>query len=312
MKIKRFRIPRRQKVFAVLPTLLTLGNAACGFGAITFAAKVGLKPVGWGGSDTDCLWIAAILIFLAMVFDMLDGRAARWAKQTSEFGAQLDSLCDAVSFGVAPAVILIKFTAESEPPMLVARLLWVIAVLFVVCAILRLARFNVETDEEDTHEYFSGLPSPAAAGTVASFMIALPELESLAKGAGPDAGAIERTIHSAAASILPALQFVLPIVALACACLMVSRVRYSHVFNQWFRGRRSYRHILQLVLGLAIAIMVKELAVPLIFCIFSFESPLRAAWRALSRSRPAPGETPGATESQTPQPPQLPGPPLPT
>src|SRR5437588_230846 len=154
--MKRFRMPRRQKMFAVLPTMLTLGNAVCGFGAITFAAKVGLEaPMGWGKSNTDCLWIAAVLIFLAMLFDALDGRAARWAKQTSEFGAQLDSLCDAISFGVAPAIILVKFCAGAYPamPMLAARLLWAIAVLFVVCAILRLARFNVETDEEDTHEF---------------------------------------------------------------------------------------------------------------------------------------------------------------
>ena len=71
--MKRFRIPRRQKMFAVLPTMLTLGNAVCGFGAITFAAKVGLaERLGWGRTNTECLWIAAVLIFLAMVFDMLD------------------------------------------------------------------------------------------------------------------------------------------------------------------------------------------------------------------------------------------------
>jgi CDP-diacylglycerol--serine O-phosphatidyltransferase len=310
MKMRRFRIPRRQKLFAVLPTLLTLGNAVCGFGAITFAAKVGLKQYGWGSSDTSCLWIAAVLIFLAMVFDMLDGRAARWAKQTSEFGAELDSLCDAVSFGVAPAVILIKFTAESEPPMMIARLLWAIAVLYVVCAILRLARFNVETGEEDSHEYFSGLPSPAAAGTVASFMIALPELESLAQPTGPNAGKLERIINSTAIAILPALHVVLPIVALGCACLMVSRIRYSHVFNQWFRGRRSYRHILQLVVGLAIAVMFKELAVPLLFCVFSFEPPLRAGWRAIVGKGREPAPQPVVAETPSPEQPPLPGPPL--
>ncbi|HTI50225.1 MAG TPA: CDP-diacylglycerol--serine O-phosphatidyltransferase, partial [Planctomycetaceae bacterium] len=168
--MKRFRIPRRQRMFAVLPTMLTLGNAVCGFGAITFAAKVDLATrTGWGKTDSECLFIAAVLVFLAMVFDMLDGRAARWAKQTSEFGAQLDSLCDAISFGAAPAMILIKFSEFSND--FHPRILWGIAVLFVLCAILRLARFNVETDEEDTHEFFSGLPSPAAAGTVVSFLI---------------------------------------------------------------------------------------------------------------------------------------------
>ena len=286
--MKRFRIPRRQKLFAVLPTMLTLGNAVCGFGAITFAAKVGLaEPMGWGRTDTECLWIAAGLIFLAMVFDMLDGRAARWAKQTSEFGAQLDSLCDAISFGVAPAVILVKFSTDAHPtmPMPAARLLWAIAVLFVVCAILRLARFNVETDEEDTHQYFSGLPSPAAGGTVASFMIAYPEIQDLARPSAADASAVERVTHVAASYLLPAIQFLVPLVALACACLMVSRIRYSHVFNQWFKGRRNYQHILQLVIGAALVFIVRELAVPLIFCIFAFGSPVRAAWISVGRWR---------------------------
>lgn len=277
--MKKFRMPRRQKVFAVLPTMLTLGNAVCGFGAITFAAKVGLlKRLGWGTSDTECLWIAAILVFVAMIFDMLDGRAARWAKQTSQFGAELDSLCDAISFGVAPAFILIKFSGEFHP-----RLLWSIAVLFVVCAILRLARFNVETDEEDTHEGFSGLPSPAAAGTVASFLIAYPELQELAAATATNGW--ERLTQSAATYLLDAIQILLPIVALTCACLMVSRVRYAHVFNQWFRGKRNYQHILQIVIGITAVFMVKELAVPLIFCVFAFGAPLKAAWSAVVRRR---------------------------
>ena len=295
--MKRFRIPRRQKMFAVLPTMLTLGNAVCGFGAITFAAKVGLEPYGWGRSNTECLWIAAILILLAMVFDMLDGRAARWAKQTSQFGAELDSLCDAISFGVAPAFILIKFTSEvrEDMPMIAARLLWAIAVFYVICAILRLARFNVETDEEDTHEFFSGLPSPAAAGTVVSFMIAYPELQDWAKDRGDHTTGWAQITHSLGVYLLPALQFVAPLVALACAGLMVSRVRYSHVFNQWFRGRRSHSHILQLVVGAVTLFLVKELAVPLVFCLFAFGSPLRTAWATLASRKVGAPVPPAAT-----------------
>ena len=275
-------------MFAVLPTMLTLGNAVCGFGAITFAAKVGLaERIGWGHTNTECLWIAAVLIFLAMVFDMLDGRAARWAKQTSQFGAELDSLCDAISFGVAPAVILIKFSTDALPamPMLAARLLWAISVLFVVCAILRLARFNVETDEEDTHEHFSGLPSPAAAGTVASFMIAYPEIQDLAKTTSGDASTIERIMHMTASYLLPGFQFLVPLVTLACACLMVSRIRYAHVFNQLFRRRRNYQQILLLVVAAALAFIAGWLAVPLILCIFAFGSPVRAAWSTIGRWR---------------------------
>jgi CDP-diacylglycerol--serine O-phosphatidyltransferase len=269
-------------MFAVLPTLLTLGNAVCGFGAITFAAKVGLaNPIGWGKTDGDFLFIAGGLIFLAMVFDALDGRAARWAKQSSQFGAELDSLCDAVSFGAAPAVILIRFcTGQSALP---ARLLWMIAVLYLVCAVLRLARFNVETDEEDSHEAFSGLPSPAAAGLIASFMIAYPELENLSR-IDSTASAIttwDRAVQQVALVMLPLVRNGLPLLALAVALLMVSRVRYPHVFNQLFKGRRSYRHVLLILGSLAAVFMVRELALPLVFCWFAFGAPTAAGWRRL-------------------------------
>ncbi len=128
-----------------------------------------------------------------MLFDMLDGSAARLANQTSDFGAQLDSLCDAVSFGVAPAFMMLKLThpkhhlmasLDVPPPFEYSpRLLWAIAVLFMVCAILRLARFNVETDDDDSHDCFSGLPSPAAAGIIASFPIGLHGLKNIGSAA---------------------------------------------------------------------------------------------------------------------------------
>jgi CDP-diacylglycerol--serine O-phosphatidyltransferase len=80
---------------------------------------------------------------------------------------------------------------------------------------------------------------------------------------------------------------------------MVSRIRYSHVFNQYFRGRRSYQHILQLVILLVVGSMVKELAVPLVFCGFAFGSPLRAAWAVIVRRKPS-ESAPPATETQPP------------
>jgi CDP-diacylglycerol--serine O-phosphatidyltransferase len=278
-------------MFSVLPTLLTLGNAACGFGAITFAAKVG--PANVDGNE---LFIAAILIFLAMLFDMLDGSAARWAKQTSDFGAQLDSLCDGVSFGVAPAFLMLQYVQShrwAQPGAELAvepwfryhpRFLWVVAVLYATCALLRLARFNVETDEDDTHDSFSGLPSPAAAGTVASFLIALRELKDMA-------GGDDETVRNVGTWLIGAVQALLPPITFCVACLMVSRIRYAHVFNQLFRGQRSRQHVIQIVFALAAVFLVREMAVPLAFCYFAFSSPLRAAWqevvsRRWFRSRP--------------------------
>src|SRR5207248_235892 len=97
------------------------------------------------------------------------GHVARLARTSSDFGAELDSLCDVVSFGVAPGFLLVKmcpYFALHFP-----EAIWVIAATLPVCAALRLARFNVETPADDDHLSFSGLPSPAAAGSIAGFAI---------------------------------------------------------------------------------------------------------------------------------------------
>lgn len=272
---------RHRKAFAVLPTLLTLCNAACGFGAISIAAKVG--PDHFQGLE---LFTAAKLIFLAMLFDALDGSAARLTNQTSNFGAQLDSLCDAISFGVAPAFIMLQLVHPDHhrvdtvlitpynyiPQILLEilpRILWAIAVLYMWCALLRLGRFNVETDEDDSHDSFSGLPSPAAAGVVASFLIAVQVLST---------GKVVRWLRPAVDYLLPALLVVLPLITLAAALLMVSRIRYAHLFNQMIRGRRSRKQILQIVFALVVVLVFFELAIPVFFCAFAFAAPIRAFW----------------------------------
>jgi len=277
---------RRRKVFAVLPTLLTLCNAACGFAAITITAKVG--PEHFGGSE---LISASQLIFLAMLFDMLDGSAARLTNQTSDFGAQLDSLCDAISFGLAPAFIFLQLshpahqlmdTIAVAPFQFHPRLLWAIAVLFMTCAILRLARFNVETDDEDSHEFFSGLPSPAAAGVIASLPIGLEELKAQLSPGGTLA-----SLEPYSRWIWSILVVLVPLITLTTAILMVSRLRYAHVFNQLVRGRRSRRQILQIVFSLVLVFVVRELALPVLFCFFAFSAPCRATWQRWQKRRAA-------------------------
>ncbi len=255
---------RREKVFAVLPTMLTLGNAACGFGAITFAAK-------WSGGDPKLsLFIASCLIFLAMVFDALDGSAARLTKQTSEFGAQLDSLCDAISFGAAPAFLMLQFSQSRD--LLHLRFLWWIAALYVACTVLRLARFNVETDEDDAHDSFSGLPSPAAAGTVASFPI-------MAFGFRHLEDAANEKLWEKVATILDTWTAnLLPFITLAVACLMVSRIRYAHLFNQLVRGKRPRHHLIQVVFAIAVMSVMWQVLVPLFCCWFAFGAPVKALW----------------------------------
>jgi CDP-diacylglycerol--serine O-phosphatidyltransferase len=204
-----------------------------------------------------------------MVFDALDGSAARWTKQTSEFGAQLDSLCDAISFGAAPAFLMLQFSLSRDYH---PRLLWLIAALYVVCAVLRLARFNVETDEDDSHGFFSGLPSPAAAGTVASFPIMVYGLKHMEE---PEHDILWQQF---ADWLDPLTVKILPLITFAVACLMVSRVRYVHLFNTLMRGRRNRQHLIQLVFALAVIFILPQLSVPLLFCWFAFAAPLRALW----------------------------------
>ena len=257
---------------ALLPTLLTLGNVVCGFGAITIAAKLGPDPAG---TSDQSLLVAGSLIFLAMLFDALDGSAARLTKSTSDIGAQLDSLCDAISFGLAPAFLMLQFvrfevTLVSQYPDWFAwpgRLLWTVAAIYVVCAVLRLARFNVETDEEDTHDSFSGLPSPAAAAAIAGFPLAMRELIRL-----------EQADAVRVAFLVPALKAVLPLVALAVAILMVSRLPYVHVFSKLTQKNRSRRDVITLVFAFGVVFLFHELAIVLLAVGFAFSAPLNWLW----------------------------------
>jgi CDP-diacylglycerol---serine O-phosphatidyltransferase len=261
-------IRKRRLTLAVLPTLLTLGNGVCGLASIAVTTSISLT---W--TPQEQLFVAGLLIFGGMLFDALDGSAARMTGQSSEFGAQLDSLCDAITFGAAPAVIVWRFSE-----LLPHRLSWAIGVIFALCVLMRLARFNVETSEDDTHEGFDGLPSPAAAGTLAAFAIATPRLESLTHAP------YRESIQTAAQWGLLTCQYFVPALAVVLAYLMVSRFQYPHILQQWMTGRRSPNQIGQAIFLLAGVFLLHELALPLAFCIFAFHSPLKQ-WR--NRWRPS-------------------------
>ncbi len=266
---KKKNRPRRLTL-AVLPTMLTLGNAVCGLAAI---AVVISSPESLNWQPESKLFVAGLLIYGGMLFDALDGSAARLTGQASEFGAELDSLCDAVTFGTAPAVIIWQLS-----DVLPQRLTWGIGVLFTLCVLIRLARFNVETGQDDPHDGFEGLPSPAAAGTVAAFAIAVPELKSVAiDSMYPD------QIRSLADHCVWASHYVIPILALVLAYLMVSRFQYPHVFQQWVQGRRALHQIGQALFVLFGVILLDWLTLPLVFSYFAFASPARSIIKSAGR-----------------------------
>jgi CDP-diacylglycerol--serine O-phosphatidyltransferase len=266
------------RTIAVLPTLLTLGNLVCGFFAIVVASRVG-KPVPDPddatmvlriASDSSDVMISGWLIFLAMVFDSLDGYVARLARTSSDFGAQLDSLCDLVTFGVAPGFLLVKMCPEFA---FHSQAVWVIAAAYAACAALRLARFNVETGDEDEHTHFSGLPSPAAAAAIAGFGIMF---YTLRQSDNP-------LRHAAQIDI--ALQYILPFFGALLALLMVSRIRYPHVANQIFRGQKSFAHVVAVVFALVAVFVIRGYSVPIVCCAFVFYGPIHLVWQKVIERR---------------------------
>ena len=219
------------KRIPVLPSLVTIGNVVCGFTAIGYAAHGSFGHAAW-------------YILFAMVFDALDGKIARLTRATSDFGAQLDSLADVITFGIAPALLVKTMIEDVER--FPNNIGWGISALYVICTTLRLARFNVETEEsEESHQYFKGLPSPAAAGLIASLAIFDCTL------------AKEHDVHIVA--------FILPFVTLAVAALMISRVRYMHLLNTLFRRPRPFGFLSQLIfLGVFVA-LTQEVSLCLAF-----------------------------------------------
>lgn len=260
---KKKRRRKRRLTLAVLPTMLTLGNGICGLAAIAIAMS---DHPEWTGETK--LLIAGTLIFGGMLFDALDGSAARMTGQESQFGAELDSLCDAITFGTAPAVIVWEYAHGMALPQ---KISWGIGVLFTLCVLIRLARFNVETDEDDSHEGFDGLPSPAAAGTLASFAIAMPELAGYAN----DPEYPER-VQWVAQQLLHVSQYFMAALTLVLAYLMVSRFQYKHVFQQLVQGRRSPHQIGQALFILIGASVLHWLALPIAFCYYAFSPPIRS------------------------------------
>lgn len=240
---------------AAVPSMLTLGNLLCGFHAIYFASRSG----GQG------LTLAAWMVLLAMVFDSLDGLAAKLTRATSRFGAELDSLADVVSFGVAPAFLVIMLSAHAE--LQHQRLVWMSCMVYAVCAALRLARFNVQTGlDEESHRSFVGLPSPVAAGQVVSLVILDAHL---------------RSQHG-----VELVSRVLPTVTFFAGALMVSRVPYPHLMRRFLgAGHHTFAEFVFLAIVAILVATYPEFTFAAGFTAFSLTGVVAAAHRAVVRRR---------------------------
>ena len=272
--------------FPIYPTLMTLGNAICGLIAIGFSTKflgVLAEAEGYRALNSDSYqWLqwAGMLIFLGMLFDTLDGQVARWTNQVSRFGLHLDSLCDVITFGVAPAFIMLSFSE-----VLPARFIQGIAGIYTLCAIMRLARYNVEAETESgVGNYFRGLPSPAAAGAIATFAIAMPDVMFLVNNPDPQQQKVGIIIYDISMILVPLLTF-------ALACLMVSRVPYPHLGKQLAsrrKSRKNFVRLVQILFAVVGILMFRELALPVIFLYYLCASPCSILWHKITRYRRRP------------------------
>ena len=251
---------QRLNYITILPSLITILNGVFGFAAIVFAGAGSFAKAGY-------------LILLAMIADMLDGRVARMSRSTSSFGGQLDSICDVISFGVAPAFLtleILQHNLKLAELNLVHRFIWFAAAAYISCAAIRLARFNVENEEDETaHMSFIGLPTPAAAGVVVSLIIFHQETLPVI---------FENTQNSQAQLIFEnAIIYALPFLLLGTAILMISRIRYPHIINQYIKGKKPFAHLIKalLVLGLIVSVKIRTV---LVLCFFGFAASGFLKW----------------------------------
>lgn len=304
---------RRLKSVAVLPTLLTLGNLLCGFAAIYFCMRsvygVGagqdpysalpVKPAQLERYLSSFLALAAWCLFAGMLFDGLDGRVARISGSASKFGTELDSLADIVTFGTAPAVLAIALMINARHELSpltdhpVGRARWMLVALYVACAGMRLARFNVETSVEESHHLgFKGLPSPAAAGVIAS-LVALHE-RLLYPG-------IVRT-WLPAEQIAAVIETAIPFAAGLLGLLMVSRMNYTHVVSVYLRERRPIGHLVVALAAIVVVLLFTEATAAVLFSAYAMSGPVRWVFRRGHTTAPPGAHASGPTSRPAPSP----------
>jgi CDP-diacylglycerol--serine O-phosphatidyltransferase len=253
----------------ILPSILTIGNLFCGFYAI-----IAINQNDYAK--------AALAVTVALVVDCLDGAVARIAKATSDFGVELDSLADLVSFGIAPGMLAYVFAMKPF-----GRIGWVAAFLFAACGALRLARFNVQTRKLDKR-YFVGLPIPAAAGLIASFVLLL--------GDAPALKIFEHPLLSQ--EVTSALMVVLVV---ATAFLMVSKIRYRSLKEIDIARRHPFPILVSLLLAMFIVASEPNLLLFGFFFLYALSGFLRYLPFGRRRVLPDLGEelelTPGEPRS---------------
>lgn len=255
---RRRRRPQFRKGIFLLPNLFTTGSFFAGFYAIIAAIQGNF-------------WWASLAILLAIVLDGLDGLVARLTKTASAFGLQYDSLSDLLAFGIAPAILMYKWALAPF-----GRIGWLAAFIFAACAALRLARFNVFTQSAGAGADFRGLPAPAAAGVLASWVFLVEDFQI------PDFVPLVLTV----------------VFAYVLAFLMVSTIRYRSFKRLDGRLQRPFRVLVGAVLALFVAAALPQVVAFLVMIGYAASGPLTYLTRLRRSKEPAAAaESPASSSS---------------
>ena len=234
------------KIF-LLPNLLTAGNLFCGFLALTLIVGADINNPGAFGPT---IRNAILFIILACVFDLLDGRVARFGGQDSPFGREFDSLADIISFGAAPAFLVHRVVLhdvfEKHP-----EIGWFIASVYLICGAFRLARFNcLVAAGGGGGRDFLGFPIPAAAGTVASITLFLLWLD--------DRGWLDERFAKTP------WRYVLPVIMVFLSFMMVSEVKYPSFKSLDWRAKRPFPKMVAIILAAAFLFIAQKQILPVV------------------------------------------------
>lgn len=249
-----------------LPNTLTLCNSWCGFASILWTLSVYERAAITGANQSqtyDILAVSALIILGAMIFDVLDGFAARMLNATSMHGLQMDSLSDMVTFGVAPAVLMAVMTHWLQGKQTTVQLLvtYLLCSIYVGCTALRLATYNVKAMEESGGDnVFHGLPSPGAAAAIVSLVLAM--------------RVFDRDLSN--------LALVLPIYAAFLGFLMVSALPYRHI-GKWLLSKQGNQplKIMILIIMLFLVGIFREYAIFGIITLYILSGPAEALKKLL-------------------------------
>ena len=255
IKIKRIRVKKipinvpikkeeLRKGIYIVPSLFTCGNMTFGILSIFSSVNGNFIPAAW-------------FLIGALACDIIDGRIARMTKTTSDFGMQLDSFSDLVSFGVAPAVMMYMLVLNTMGNIGIS-----IAVLFVLCSALRLSRFNVLSQSGEVDKHFVGLPTPASAGVIISFVLSYQLLV-------PAEYTLNFKTIPALMELMPSFFNLMPVVIVVLSFLMVSNIPYMSFKKAKLTKVRTIELFAILIVLIILVVIFPQNTIFIIFSVYA-------------------------------------------